>query len=206
MTNSYIIDTRYAASELIRLISNEEQQLVDLKRKLDSCKNELERRYNEFLRSEFDMDDNMTDTRLQYTYGKYFSYMQEVVAPLEAEIKNTETSLEAKSFSICSLSGALLQIAKQGISIVHGSLANCPDGRTIGDETLKNVIWHARNQSLHFEEGNYRLPVVECFKTLENDFGLKFNLSDKNLSKDIVDLLGWKDYSVYESDMVSLLK
>lgn len=57
-------------------------------------------------------------------------------------IKNTIINIEDSQKS---LSGALLQIAKQGISIVHCGLANCPSGRSIGTNAIKKVIWQARN-------------------------------------------------------------
>ena len=104
---------------------------------------------------------------------------------------------------------SLLQIAKQGISTIHGNLDNCPEGRKIGPETLKNIIWQGRNQSLHCEEGNPHKKVKNCFLNLKNEFGKDFDLSlnpTSNKAKKIVDVLGWEDYDQYEKDMISLLK
>ena len=40
---------------------------------------------------------------------------------LEFEVASLKASVETKEFSISSIAGAILQIAKQGMSIVHGS-------------------------------------------------------------------------------------
>lgn len=64
-----------------------------------------------------------------------------------ADKDRTDTELllakaETLTFSLSALAGAVLQYGKQGISIVHGGLATCPDGRMILDvEPLKNVVW-----------------------------------------------------------------
>src|SRR5262249_51212098 len=93
--------------------------------------------------------------------------VEALVAALEAAILAKETSVQA-------LAGAILQIAKQGIAFVHGDLAGCPAGRPIGRETLKNVIWQARNQSMHWEENAFRQPTTLCFASLQLDFGSEF--------------------------------
>ena len=85
------------------------------------------------------------------------------------------------------------------------SLTKCPDGRIIGQESLKNIIWQGRNQAMHFEEGKYRKVVVKCFTKLEINFGNRFELSDKNLAYDVLMLLGWESYTAYEKDMTLLL-
>ena len=206
--NNYITDTKFAITELIRLISSEEKELQQLNVKLQKANEELGRRYLEFQASEFGIDDNMTDIHLQRAYGEFYSYGQSVVRPLQQQINQTKLSLAAKDNSIKALCGALLQIAKQGISTVHNGLTNCPNGRNIGSQTLKNVIWQSRNQSMHYEESTirpYHQPVIDCFNSLHKDYGNTFILSNINLAKDIVELLGWKDYSQYEQDMVSLL-
>jgi hypothetical protein len=206
--NIYIKDTKFAIIELIKLISIEEAELKKLMDDHQKAKAELERRYFEFQASEACIDDNMTDIHLQKAYGQFYTYGLDVVKPLEQNIMQLKLSLAAKDTSIRALCGALLQIAKQGISTVHNVLANCPDGRDIGSEKLKNVIWQSRNQSMHYEESTtrpYHQPVIDCFNSLQSDFGSVFNLANINLAKEIIDLLGWKDYSKYEQDMISML-
>lgn len=103
---------------------------------------------------------------------------------------------------------SLLQIAKQGISTVHGNPINCPLGRSIGTETLKNIIWQGRNQSIHCEEGNPNQKVKDCFSNLATDFGSDFDLTvnyTDNKARRIIDLLNWNTYDKYENDMISLI-
>lgn len=53
---------------------------------------------------------------------------------------NLQSYLKETEFAVDTLAGGLLQIAKQGISIVHGNPHNCPSGRRIGSLTLKSII------------------------------------------------------------------
>ncbi|MGJ9384918.1 hypothetical protein [Salipaludibacillus sp. CF4.18] len=200
--HSYLEETKYASSELIKLISYEEKELTELRLQVREKEKELSRRYLLFRQKDFDMNDEM---HLQHAYGKFFSFGESIVYPLKNSLEEMESRLITKNFSIGALSGALLQIAKQGISTVYVGLQDCPDGRAIGNQALKNVIWRARNQSIHYEMGSYHPPVQVCFQQLEADFGSKYHLSDKNLSKEIIDLLGWTEYAQYEKDMIHLL-
>jgi hypothetical protein len=101
--------------------------------------------------------------------------------------------------------GALLQIAKQGLSMVHGMKQNVPGGRAIGLTTLRDVIWEGRNQAMHFEEGNFKSSCVQCFSALQTLHGARFSLTQgKNLATYVVDALGWHTLSAYEADMLSL--
>lgn len=52
------------------------------------------------------------------------------------------------------LSGSLLQYAKQGISMRWGpQKAGVPAGRDIHGLDLVELIWHGRNQAIHWEHG-----------------------------------------------------
>jgi hypothetical protein len=124
------------------------------------------------------------------------------LSSLEAEVVDKAASLSA-------LAGALLQIAKQGLSLVYGERkSDCPDGRSIGSQSLKEVIWEERNQAVHYESGDYRQPVVDCFAKLAREFDPEFDLAANRrrcLAKEVVALLGWQDYSTYRRDMEGLL-
>lgn len=118
------------------------------------------------------------------------------------------------SASVEAASGALLQLAKQSMALVHRDslgqqkLAECPPGRPIGSQPLRDVIWFARNQAIHWEEGNYRSPTLACFAKLESDFGAKFYLdADVRQSRAfaVCELLGWRSYARFDEDMRSLL-
>jgi hypothetical protein len=203
--NPYIADTSHSTSALIRLIFDEEREMDALTHTRDSQIKKAEFYYKEFLSK--DLQEDFDERRVMYDFGEMARARKEA-EEAQAQIKVLEASIDAKDFSLRALSGALLQIAKQGISLEHGGLSACPTGRSIGSESLKNVIWQARNQSMHFEEGKPHQPVRSCFRNLENDFGAQFSLASNpplNLARHVVKLLGWGDYSVYEMDMSSIL-
>ena len=114
--------------------------------------------------------------------------------------------------ALASICGALLQVAKQGMSQRHKKIQKYPNtGRMIGSQCLATVVWQARNQSSHFEEGNNNLSkwVKTCFKELENDIGPQFSFQGypkKNMAWEIVKELEWTKYYIYQMDMESLLK
>jgi len=115
---------------------------------------------------------------------------------------------ESSYGTLNALSGTLLQIARQGISSIHGEPpVNCPDGRTIGTQALRDVIWHGRNHAMHFEHPPRKTTRPSLVK-LERDFPVRFSgiTSDRrNHAWQIVKLLEWTSYAVYSSDMMSLL-
>lgn len=115
-----------------------------------------------------------------------------------------DSRILTRQFAVNALSGTLLQFAKQGISIVHGGLDSCPNGRAIGSQPLKAIIWNGRNQSLHWEEGVNR-TVSECFRQLVREAGLAFAaFNTDNLGFEVVSLLSWRTFADFKSDMLSL--
>lgn len=106
------------------------------------------------------------------------------------------------------IAGAVLQIAKQGISLVHGGLAAAPQGRKIGSLYTKDIIWQGRNQAIHFEEGNFKKAITDLFTILETEQGARFSLAahpQQNRAKQVVELLGWTQYASYVQDMQALI-
>jgi hypothetical protein len=104
--------------------------------------------------------------------------------------------------------GALLALAKQGISRIHHGLGACPPGRLIGNTPLRDVVWQARNQAAHCEEGRYSPAVLAVFAALEADYGSAFHLVEgvtENLATMVVLIIDWLNDSVYDADITSLL-
>ena len=162
--NQYISDTKFAAEKLIDLIREEEELLSEMREEYLRRKQSHEHLLTDF--NTKDLQEDFNEHEVMHAFGRQARYYQEKVKPILDEVHTLEDSMKNKEFSICALSGALLQIAKQGISYVHGGLDACQDGRMIRGDVLKNVIWYGRNQSLHFEEGNYRKPLIACFRKL----------------------------------------
>ncbi|MBD2487607.1 hypothetical protein [Aulosira sp. FACHB-615] len=208
--NQYLIDTKYATSNIIDLIIHDEKELEKAEERKRRIDEELKLSYERFYAG--DMSDDLSPTQVQYEYVqlmKHAERLNEQEKQLIAEMERLKNEIDAKSFAVSSLCGALLQISKQGISIVHRGLGSCPNGRAIGNEVLKNIIWQGRNQSMHYEENNPKQAAITCFQNLEASFGNEYSLtlhpSENFAQKIVMQVLGWNNYQVYEQDMISLL-
>jgi hypothetical protein len=108
------------------------------------------------------------------------------------------------NISIGILSGAILQIAKQCLSI---EFENCYSrkGRKIGSQHISDIIFNARNQSLHFEEEKIKNPHTKrCFEILAEEFVEAYDLNRnfrQNLATEVIELLGWNTFENYLADM-----
>lgn len=203
--NQYLTETALAVRGLFNLIGDDESVLINKTGRLDAT-TKRQARAQAILRFGAPTTGFGEDTR-PYFEKKVRDARREIVE-IKTEIDALGVTLVAKEASVQALAGAVLQIAKQGIAIVRGDLATCPPGRAVGRETLKNVIWQARNHSMHWEENDFRPPVMACFANLKIDFGSEFQLpaaSPTSLAKQALRVLGWMDYQSYEHDIASLL-
>ncbi len=113
--------------------------------------------------------------------------------------------ISTRAFSRAAQSASLLQYGKQGISLVYGKPSNCPDGRLIGTQSLRDVIWQGRNHALHWEEGNPKAAVEDCFQKLAADFDPGFaDYATRNLAFAVVEVLGWTSFDAFKADMLTL--
>jgi len=119
--------------------------------------------------------------------------------------------------------GAFLQISKQALSIAYGERENAPPGSRVSSTCIRDLIWHGRNQSMHYEEtrvvslvneqgkvikGKVRSTWVETFQKLNDQRPDRFIMSPpyRSLAKDVLDTLEWTyDYTKFEDDMRHLL-
>lgn len=198
----YIQDTEFALKTLIDTIFNEERIIKKLEIKISK----YVMLFEDF--RSYELGEDWDDMKLQDKFMKQAQFHKEHNIPKkQEELEKIKEELKNKNESINALSTAILQIAKQGISIVHGNLSKCPEGRKLGDETIKNIIWQSRNQSLHYEEEIHNTSVLDCFKKLKDEYGNKFDITNKtNKAKDIIDILGWNCYKNYYNDMNNLLQ
>jgi hypothetical protein len=194
---------------LIELIGHEEVEKNQLQKHADEMGRKAAFFYEDFVSA--DMQEDIDEIHVQHRFGTHARAAQAKDKAL-AEVDRLNRSIDYKQKSLESLSAALLQIAKQGISIAYlgtpgQSLAACPDGRLLNGQPIKTIIWQARNQTMHYDDpAPYRQPVITCFATLEADHGPDFALA-KNVSfaYKIVLLLKWIDWRVFADDMVSLI-
>jgi hypothetical protein len=197
----YIESTDYAARNLIDLAMREEAELIKLKEELAAREAEYKTHKWDFETS--DLSDDFSDRYVMGAFNRMAGAYQ-AANDLQVQVDALQASIGSKEASVQAICAALLQIAKQGISFVHGNPANAPNGRFLNGISLKEIIWEGRNQSMHYEEGVRNTKTISLFLALEAQFGKEFSLTlhpTQNRAKQIVKLLDWTNYSNYFADM-----
>lgn len=123
-----------------------------------------------------------------------------------AALDELQGRLDTRRFSTASAAGAVLQNAKQGISIVHGGRHTCPEGRLVTpSQSLKNVVWQGRNQAIHWEDGSLNQAVLDCFSALGTENHPRFaDVYGGSRAFDILHLLGWRTWENFRDDLRTL--
>lgn len=206
MVNQYLSDTKHAATTLIDLIYSEEEKLVQLRPAYEEAKKILEPLAHHFLSIDLQEDWNereVTNAHILYATNAAKYPDHKVYIEIHSQWLNKKNSLQA-------LAGALLQIARQCIA-EKGSLSSAREGRFLTDGICtRDLVWHARNQSMHYEEVlNRKKDSYKYFRNnLARKWGPKFDpegLKGRNLAKEIIDRLGWTNCGQYEADMILVL-
>lgn len=124
---------------------------------------------------------------------------------LEPQVEDATANLFAYNIALESLCTALLQTARQLMVSVGGGKNSCAAGRMIGTQALKEVAWQARNQSIHYDDGNALHGATQaCFTQLNVDFAGQFDLptnTNKNFAPEIVRLLEWDNIARFDTDI-----
>jgi hypothetical protein len=203
--HQYLRDTEFAVSNLIQLAHKEEAQLWTLSIELKALESQLKIFKWDFESS--DMNDDFSDVYVMSAFNRMAKSHIDVEA-LKHQVALVQASIGARQQATQAISGAIFQVAKQGISLVHGGLDAAPNGRLIKSVPVKTIVWQARNQAMHFEEGTPKQPVKDLFAILEAEQGPQFSLSAhgaQSRAKQVLDLLGWNEYPAYLSDMSLIL-
>ncbi len=201
----YLKEIEYAATSVLMAMWAEQEEFDTLKKKLELLTIQVQEGYNRahwISMNAEDVDDVMLATGIHW--DTYFGPDKELYEA-EENLKMIEDRMKVRAFSISALAGFLLQYAKQGISLVHGGLNDCPAGRFIGSQSLKEIIWHSRNQSMHWEERKFRASVERCFETLSREIHPKLgDYKTRNMALDVVEMLRWRTYADFEHDLLLL--
>lgn len=200
----YAEETEYASTNLIRLMSHEEEELAGLGAALFAEEQKAALHRWDFQTSDF--NDDFSEAHVQGAFAR-MAKAQHTAGELAEQIDILRTSIGSRQLAVQAICGALLQIAKQGLSIVHGDLAASPPGRELSGISVRDIVWQARNQALHFEDGIFSKPVTDLFAKLENAFGEDFSLAKhphSNLAKKVVHLLNWTNEDNYRADAKAL--
>src|SRR5258708_19061647 len=172
---SYLTEIEHATKQTIDAVWHDHNELEKLKIKQQRSHAEMEDGYR---RSEFiamnaiDAYDDMEATAAHW--GTYFGADKEHHS-VSKKVGQSTSLIVVRTFSTAAQSATLLQYGKQGISYVHQELSNCPPGRMVGTQPLRDVIWQGRNHGLHWEVGQPHPPVQRCFDRLAADFDPLFS-------------------------------
>ena len=203
--NPYITETEYAVKNLIILATKEDLTLEELKTKLAEAEAKFKIHKWDFQTS--DLNDDFSDAYVMAAFHR-MAKTKKAIDALQNEVNSLQALIGTKQSAIQAICGAILQISKQGISFVHGSVENSPGGRYIGTIQLRDIIWQSRNQAIHSEECSFRKPIIQLFSTLEAEQGVDFSLTQhpkQSRAKQVIKLLGWTSYEKYSQDMKTLL-
>jgi hypothetical protein len=203
--HQYLIDTEFAVTNLLLLAIEEEKQLKEQKMQLATVEAKVRVHKLDFETS--DMNEDFSEVYVMAAFSRMAKASKEAEV-LQQEVAKLQASVGAHQQATQAIAGAVLQVAKQGISFVYGDLKTAPEGRKIGTAPIRDIIWHARNQALHYEEGSFSKSVTTLFTTLEHEQGNQFSLTThakQSRAKQILALLGWVDHGTYLRDMAVIL-
>jgi hypothetical protein len=162
---AYLAEVRHAVEGLLPLIwqeqdtlSGRKEQLAERKAELARLERQVKKEYENaaWLLNNQEWDDEGIGT-LRY-WDNYFGpdkeryHLGQQIPGMQEAVESAEASVEAHRFSIDVLASTVIQIAKQGMSVVH-SRKPAGTGRPIGSsQHLSEVVSEARNQGAHWEE------------------------------------------------------
>ena len=212
LMHQYIVETGNTVRGLLEMVGREISLIKEQTSKLREVIIKFKTQGRDF--NSADLNEDFSDA---YVMSAYFRLANSTSGAdeLKSEIVKTQALIGTHQLTIQTLCGLILQIAKQGIILVHGSFLardsytiGTPSGRIIAPLTLRDIIWQACNQTIYCKEGNYPQPVIDLFAELEISHGTQFSLSRyprQSRAKQIIQLLEWLNYKTYISDMRLLL-
>ena len=198
----YLDATEYAARSLLDAIWHEQAEVEALSARVATLERQVQAEYATAL-AIIDAAETSDDVMLGVgrDFETYFGSDRERHGQ-QQELEELRAAREARASALGALAGNLLQVAKQGLSTAFGEEAHWPDGRAVGSQTLKAVIRGARNQTIHWEEGQCRPATAQVFQGLAQDHGAPFgDYNTANLAMPVINLLGWRTYDNYVADM-----
>ena len=210
--HQYIIETGNTVRTLLELLNHEEFLIKEQTAKLQKAVIEIKSHG-----WDFQADDLNNDFSEAYIKAAFFRLNNSTAGTdkLKSEISRYQALLGTHQSTTQTLCASILQIAKQGILLVHGSfllpdryIIDTPPGRMLASLTLRDIIWQACNQVIQRKKETYETPVIDLFTELERFYGPQFSLEQhphQSRAKQIIQLLGWLDYRDYVIDMQLLI-
>lgn len=199
----YLDEIQHAVAVVMGEIYREQHEVERLSRELRELQAATHDGYAQvdFLALNPDLDDEGLGTAIYW--DTYFGPDKDRHQK-NAEFEQVVARVAVHEFSVNALCANLLQYAKQGLSLHFGKeRAGCPDGRLLGGIPMHEVIWQARNQALHWEDGTFRSPICKCFDELALTADPVFaQYKHINMANEIVRYLGWNSPEDFTRDMM----
>jgi len=200
--SEYLAEMRHAVEAVVAQLHGEQDKLATLRVELRRLTAQTEEGYRraDFLALNPDLDDEGLGTAIHW--DTYFGADKERFHKVK-EVETVADRVAAREFSVAALSGNLLQYGKQGLSIRFGkNREGCPDGRLVAGLPLHEVIWQARNQAIHWEEGVFQPRTAQCFEHLMKHADPIFaRYKERSMAYEVVRLLGWRSVDDFSRDM-----
>lgn len=117
--NQYLVDTEFAVSNLLRLAAEEEAQLKALSERLAQTEAQLKGHKWDFESS--DLNEDFSDAYVMAAFGR-MTKAATAAQELQVQVASLQASVGLHQQATQAIAGAVLQIAKQGLSVVHGGL------------------------------------------------------------------------------------
>lgn len=168
-------------------------------------------RSKQFLSDLFMYRDQWSPNANHY-YAQYMTRMEELEKQKKEAQEDDDKKIENALFNIGStvesmsgLAGAVLQIAKQSLSLRHSGKPKLSGARAIGTQSIVEVVWEGRNHAMHWDEGAQRERVRNMLNSLATDLNITIE-SGKNNCLSILGALGWKTPENVISDLKALVQ
>lgn len=204
--NDYLSEIRPAVDVVMAEIHREQDVVQQLDDEIERLKAATDDGYQrmDFLARNPDLDDDGLATAIYW--DTYFGADKDRYYK-DVELRQVVDRIAVREFSVSALCGNLLQYAKQGISIQYGkNRSGCPDGRVVGGLPLHEIIWQARNQALHWEDGAFSQKVTDCFEALAASVDPTFaDYTKRSMAREVVTLVGWDSVDAFFRDMARFI-
>ena len=198
----FIDNSKHALDHLFKAIDEYNSVLVLAQQTVEEIENS-----EEVLSDLFTYRDQWSPNA-NYHYAQYMERMRtlaeqkvEAEKDIEERLNNALASIGATVESMSSLAGSVLQIAKQVLSLRHSGKPTITAAKSIGSQSIVDVIWAGRNHAMHWDEGAPRANVQNMLNSLEADLDIIIEVG-KNNCLSILGALDWKS----SDDVVSDLK
>jgi hypothetical protein len=201
----YLSAIERAASHLIPKVWEDDLKIADAEAAVKRAEQDVEDgyRYVEgWLADPYVEDDEGLATMVYWE--TYFERTDEQ-ARRQTRVEAAAVERHEHEISSAMLAGMVLELAKRGITMVHGGLQQAPAAPKLGALALRDVIWQARNQAMHWEDGKLHPATQGCFDALFAEHGQPFDqATQRNLSVDVLRVLGWTGYEHFAADLSKL--